>query len=244
MTISRRAFVAMTPVALAACTTDEINSVLGDVLGGTTTGRGGLTAAEAAQGIRAALDQGVGSAIATVGRTNGYFADPTIRIPLPARLASIQTSLRRFGLSALLDDLEVQLNRGAEAAAPQARSIFVSAIRQLTIPDAIGLVNGGPTAATDYFKRTTTPSLTNLFTPIMTNALQRAGAIQTFDQMVDQLAGIPLAPQLGADAKQDLIRHGVTRGLDGLFVYIAEEEAEIRRNPAKRTSEILRRVFG
>ncbi|GGY43215.1 DUF4197 domain-containing protein [Parvularcula lutaonensis] len=243
MTISRRALLALTPVALAACTTDELNSVLGDVLGG-TTGRGGLTPAEAAEGIRAALDQGVSAAIARVGRTNGYLGDPTIRIPLPARLASIQTTLRRFGLSALLDDLEVQINRGAEVAAPQARSIFVAAIRQLTIPDAIAIVNGGPTAATDYFKRTTTPKLTNLFTPIMTDALQRAGAIQTFDQMVTRLEGIPLAPQLGADAKQDLIRHGVTRGLEGLFVYIAEEEAQIRQNPAKRTSEILRRVFG
>lgn len=243
LTSTRRRFLALAPaLGLTACTTDEINSVLGDVLG--SSSGGGLTPAEAAEGIRAALNQGVGSAIATVGQRGGYFNDPTIRIPLPQRLATIQSQLRQFGMSGLLDELEVQLNRGAEEAAPQARSIFVDSIRSLTIRDAIGLVNGGPTAATDYFERTTTPQLTSLFTPVMENALQRTGAIRTFDNLVGRLAVIPLAPQLGDDAKQDLISHGVTRGLDGLFTYIGEEEAAIRANPAKRTSEILRKVFG
>ncbi|MEM9232917.1 MAG: DUF4197 domain-containing protein [Pseudomonadota bacterium] len=245
--LSRRRLLALLPVgALAACTTADQEAILGAVLSGTgpTGGAGGLTSAEAAQGIRAALDQGIMAAISQVGRTNGYFQDGRIRIPLPGQLANIQSQLRPLGLSGLLDDLELQLNRGAEQAAPQARSIFSNAIRSLTISDAIGIVNGGPTSATDYFERRTTPALTQLFRPTLESALQRAGAIQTFDQLVGRMRNIPLAPQLGADAKSDLITHGVERGLGGLFYYIGQEEAAIRANPAKRGSEILRRVFG
>ncbi|MEM1410027.1 MAG: DUF4197 domain-containing protein [Pseudomonadota bacterium] len=245
--LSRRTLLALVPAAgLAACTTEELNSVLGAVsqMQGGGSGTAGLSAADAAFGIKTALEQGVGTAVSLLGRNNGYFGDPEVRIPLPSRLEEVRTTLGRFGLSGALDDLRLQLNRGAETAAPQARSIFVSAIRGLSIQDALGIVRGGPTSATDYFERTTTSSLTNLFSPIMRNSLQRAGAIQTFDNMVARLNAVPLAPQLGADAKTDLINHGVGKGLDGLFNYIGQEEAAIRSNPAKRTSEILQRVFG
>ncbi|WP_370338538.1 DUF4197 domain-containing protein [Parvularcula marina] len=244
---TRRYLLGLLPAGLlAACTTAEQEAILGAVLSGTGTtgGTSGVTSAEAAQGIRAALEQGILSAIAQVGRNDGYFRDGRIHIPLPSRLASIQSQLRPLGLSGLLDDLELQINRGAEVAAPQAKSIFLDAIRSLSISDAIGIVNGGPTSATDYFERRTTPALTSLFTPVMESALQRAGAIQTFDNLVASLRNVPLAPQLGADAKNDLIEHGVGKGLDGLFYYIGQEEAAIRSNPAKRTSEILKRVFG
>lgn len=244
---TRRHLLALLPAGLvAACSTADQEAILGAVLGATGTGTssGGVTSAEAAQGIRAALEQGILSAITQVGRTDGYFRDGRIHIPLPRQLASIQSQLRPLGLSGMLDDLELQINRGAETAAPQAKSIFLDAIRSLTISDALGIVNGGPTSATDYFERRTTPSLTSLFTPIMQSALQRAGAIQTFDQLVGRLRNIPLAPQLGSDAKTSLVQHGVEKGLDGLFYYIGQEEAAIRQNPAKRGSEILRRVFG
>lgn len=243
-TISRRALLALFPAGLlAACTSDDVNAVLGGVLGPQGPA-GGLTAAEAAAGIRAALDQGIGTAIAQVGRQDGYFGDSLIRIPLPQELATIQSRLAPFGLSGLLDELELQLNRGAERAAPEARSIFVRAVRSMTISDALGIVRGPDTAATDYFRRRTTGELTSLFTPVMENALEQTGAIQTFDRLVGRLRLVPFAPRYGADAKQGLVSHGVSRGLDGLFVYIAREEQAIRQDPARRTSEILRRVFG
>ncbi len=243
---TRRHLLAMAPAALLmGCSTTDQQAVLDAVLGGAGgTGVGGLSAAEAAEGIRAALDQGIANAITQVGRQGGYFNDARIRIPLPNDLAAIQSRLAAFGLSGLLDDLERQLNRGAEAAAPEARRIFVDAIRSMTIRDALGIVNGGPTSATDYFEQRTTPALSTLFRPILTDALNRAGAIQTFDRLVARLNSVPLAPQLGQDAKNQLIDHGVAKGLDGLFYYIGVEEAAIRANPAKRTSEILRRVFG
>ncbi|MEM6913263.1 MAG: DUF4197 domain-containing protein [Pseudomonadota bacterium] len=249
-TINRRMVLAALPASVVAgCTTAEQEAIFGAVLGsmGTTstgTSAGGLTSAEAAQGIRAALDQGVAAAVSQVGRRDGYFADRQIKIPLPPRLAAAQSQLSAFGLSGMLDQMQLEINRGAEQAAPEARSIFVSAIRSMTINDAFGIVNGGPTSATTYFQNRTTSSLTRLFRPSIETALTRTGAIQTYDNILASLAGIPLAPQMGANARNDLIDHGVGKGLDGLFYYVAREEEAIRTNPAKRTSEILRRVFG
>ncbi|WP_306252842.1 DUF4197 domain-containing protein [Parvularcula sp. IMCC14364] len=232
-------------LGVTACTTADQEALLG-ILAETTGGTSGvgLTQAEAAAGIRAALNNGIGSAISTVGRNGGYLNDGIIRIPLPGFLGETQTTLARFGLSGALDNLQVQLNRGAEAAAPVARDIFVQAVSSLSIQDAIGIVRGPSNAATQYLQRTTTPRLTSLFRPIMVNALQQAGAIQTYDNLVASMRNIPLAPQYGADAKDQLIDHGVSKGLDGVFYYIGQEEAAIRRDPVKRTSEILRRVFG
>lgn len=225
----------------ACATLDYLPDITG-LPGGVATG--GLSQADAAAGIRAALTNGVTSAVQTVGVRNGFLGDPQIRIPLPSFLQDMQSTLSRVGLSGPLDRLETQLNRGAETAAPRARSIFVDAISAMTINDAIGVVRGGENAATNFLKQKTFSPLTDLFTPIMSGALQETGAIQTLDGLSDSLRSIPLAPQLGADAKTDLVRHGVQYGLDGMFHYIAREEAAIRANPAKRSSEILRRVFG
>ncbi len=228
---------------LSACSSADQEAILGVVLG-QTGGGVGLSQADAAAGIRAALNNGIGSAIATVGRNGGFLDDTFIRIPLPGFLQDTQKTLARLGLSGALDNLQVQLNRGAEAAAPVARDIFLDAVSSLTIQDALGIVRGPSNAATQYLQRTTTARLTTLFRPIMVNALDRAGAIQTFDRLVANMSNIPLAPQFGANAKDDLIDHGVSKGLDGVFYYIGKEEQAIRSNPLKRTSEILRRVFG
>lgn len=238
--LSRRAMVAGLggALALSGCVTDDPAG-----LGGILTG-GGLTEADAAAGICAALNNGVSAAISTIGVRDGFLLNNLIRIPLPNSLKNMQSSLAKFGLSGPLDTLETQLNRGAEAAVPVARDIFVNAISSMSISDAIGIVRGGDNAATDYLKGRTMPSLTSLFTPIMTTALEQAGAIKTLDSLTARLKAIPLAPQIGTDAKSDLIRHGVEFGLDGMFTYIGKEEAAIRANPAKRTSEILRKVFG
>jgi len=239
--ISRRTMLAGTGGALmlAGCVTDAPGG-----LGGVLSGGGALSQADAAAGIRAALNNGVSSAISTIGVADGFLLNNLIHIPLPKTLENMQSSLSKIGLSGPLDTLETQLNRGAEAAVPVARNIFVNAISSMSISDAIGIVRGGDNAATEYLKGRTFGSLTNLFTPIMTTALEQAGAIKTLDSLSARLKAIPLAPKLGADAKDDLIRHGVEFGLDGMFVYIAKEEAAIRANPAKRTSEILRKVFG
>ncbi len=224
--------------ALSACETLD-PSILDGVLG-----TGLLSQAEAASGIRAALNNGIGHAVSTVGRNGGFWDNNRIRIPLPQRLQDIQEIARPLGLGGVLDELHTQLNRGAEKAAPVAKDIFIDAVSSLSIQDAISIVRGPDTAATQYLQDTTSQRLTDLFSPIMEKALGQTGALTLIDQASSRLNSVPFAPKLGADAKSELVRHGVDYGLKGVFTYIAEEEKAIRENPAKRTSAILRRVFG
>ena len=240
MSIDRRLVLLGLPSAgwLTACETLD-PAIMEGILGG-----GPLTQAEATEGIKVALVKGVGHALSIVGVLDGFWRNDLIKIPLPKVLQDVQSVLRPIGADKLLVDLHQQLNRGAEKAAPVAKDIFVDAITSLTITDAINIVKGPDNAATTYLQDRTSTRLAQLFSPIMENALQGTGALKLLGDVTGQLNSIPLAPRLGADAKQDLVKHGVDYGLSGVFTYIAQEEKAIRENPAKRTSEILRRVFG
>ncbi len=224
---------------LAACETFD-PSIL-DGLGGLG---GALTAGEVALGLKAALDNGVGNALSNVGILNGFLGNSLVRIPLPKVLQDVQSFLSPIGADGLLVDLQTQLNRGAEKAAPVAKDIFLGAVRGLTITDAFNILRGPDTAATEYLKTNTTGQLTQLFSPIMEDALNQTGALRLVDDVSAQLGAVPFGPNLGASARTDLIDHGVDYGLRGVFHFIGEEEKAIRANPAKRTSAILKRVFG
>ena len=238
-TINRRLTLAgLLGLPLAACETLD-PAILEGIMGS-----GALSQADAAMGIRAALSNGILSALGIVGRDGGFLNDGQIHIPLPKVLADVQSVMSTIGAGSILSQLETQLNRGAEKAAPVAKDIFFDAISGLSISDAIGIVRGSENAATTYLQDRTTPRLTALFSPIMENALGQTGALQLLDQATNSLRNIPFAPSLGTNARTDLITHGVNYGLTGVFHYVAKEEAAIRRDPAKRTSEILRRVFG
>jgi len=213
------------------------------VLGG-LGGLGPLSQAEASSGIKAALNNGIGHAIDTIGIFDGFWRNNRIQVPLPGVLNDVRSALRVVGADGIMNELHQQLNRGAEKAMPVAKNIFVDAVSALTIQDAINIVRGPDDAATSYLRGRTTNRLTGLFSPIMQDALGQTGALRLVDDVGSQLRNVPFAPQLGRDAKTDLIRHGVDFGLKGLFTYIGDEERAIRENPAKRTSQILRRVFG
>lgn len=232
----RTLMISLGALPLAACETLDpalIESVLGS---------GTLTQGEAAMGIREALNNGVGNALSNLGQVDGFLGNAIVRIPLPSVLQDLQSVLAPIGADRLLVELQQQLNRGAEKAAPVARDIFVDAVRSLTIQDAINIVRGPDTAATDYLRDRTTQSLANLFSPIMENALADTGALRLVDDIDRQ---VPVAMLTGGtDLKGELIEHGVDYGLRGVFHFIAEEEKAIRENPAARTSAILRRVFG
>lgn len=239
VTFNRRLTLAgLMALPLSACETMD-PAILEGILGS-----GALNQADAAQGIRAALTNGVLSALGIVGRDGGFLNDGQIHIPLPKTLRDVQSVLSKVGAGGVLNQLETQLNRGAEKAAPVAKDIFFDAVNGLTIGDAINIVRGPQNAATTYLEERTTPRLTSLFTPIMETALSGTGALRLLDQASNSLRNLPFAPSLGADARTDLIGHGVGYGLKGVFHYVAKEEAAIRSDPAKRTSEILRRVFG
>lgn len=243
-TISRRSFLTAfgAAVPLAAC--ESVDPGVLNSLGGILQTAGPLSESEAAQGIRAALSNGVRSALSTVGHKGGYLDNPKIRIPLPQSLQKAQGVLATVGASGLLDQLQTRLNEGAELAAPKALDIFLGAVSQLTIPDAIQIVKGSNHAATEYLQRTTTPQLTEMFTPIMRSELNQTGAFSALDNLTNRLDKIPFAGNLVQTSQNDLVAYGVGKALDGVFYYIGQEEAAIRANPAKRTSEILRRVFG
>ncbi len=209
-------------------------------LTGAAPGGGILSSREIADGLREALRVGTERVVGQVGARDGYNADPTIHIPLPGVLKDVQSALRRFGMAGLANDLELRLNRAAEAAAPAAKELFWQAIGGMTLEDVEGIYNGPDDAATRYFQRKMTPPLAERMAPVVNRSLAEVGAIRSYDEMMAQYAVMPFVP----DVKANLTEYVVEKAMDGLFHYVAREEAAIRNNPAKRTTELLRRVFG
>lgn len=232
---------ALVLMALAFAGAAQAQSV-GDLLKGVgrASAASSLTQRDAVAGLKEALQASASAATARLGRSDGFFGDPRVRIPLPGTLGRTQRSLKAVGLSAPLDDLELRVNRGAEAAMPQARSIFVSAIRSMTIEDAVGIVRGGDDAGAQFLRAKAGAQISALLRPHMETALQRSGAFAALDT-ASARAGLSGAAQT---FRTDLIEFAVGKALDGAFGYIAEEERAIRRDPARRTTALLRRVFG
>jgi len=217
----------------------DYGAILGDIMR-TPAGQGTLTQAEIDAGLREALTVGTNAVASQLGKTNGYFGDPRVRIPLPKTYRDIQSNLARVGASGPLDDLELRMNRAAEAAVPQARTLILGAVKSITINDALQILNGGDTAATDYLRSRTETQLRQSFTPYVKQTLSQSGAFTSMEQVAGQYGFGGVTGSL----QNDLTQHAVGLGLDGIFLYVAEEEKKIRDNPLARTSEILRRVFG
>jgi len=202
-----------------------------------------LSQSEIGSGLKDALKVASQRVIGRVGKTDGYNGDPAIRIPLPEQLQKIQGPLKSVGAGGMLDDLQLKMNRAAEQAAPKALNIFTDAASKMSITDARGILNGPPDAATQYFKRTTSGQLTASFHPIVDNSLSQVGAVKAFNGVKSQAASLPFGA--GQEASSfNLTDFTVAKALDGLFHYLATEEAAIRNNPAARTTDLLKKVFG
>jgi len=223
-------------------TSGNFGRVLGEVLGSATApdSQGTLSIAEIDAGLREALTVGTNLVANQLGQTNGYYGDPKIRIPLPQTYRTLQTNLAKVGASKPLDDLELRMNRAAESAVPEAQVLVLGAIRNMTITDALNILNGGDTAATDYLRSKTEPQLRAAFTPYAREALSKSGAFTAMENVASQYGAGGITSSLQAD----LTAHAVDYGLDGIFLYVAEEERKIRENPLARTTDLLRRVFG
>jgi len=204
------------------------------------TGAGGLTTEETSAGLQDALRVATERVVHQLGRTDGFNADPRIHIPLPETLATVKSTLGRLGMSSTLDDLELRLNRAAEAATSKAKPLFWTAIREMTLKDVKGIYDGPDDAATRYFQQKMSPQLAREMQPIVEKALAEVGAVNTYERVMGRYRSLPFVP----DAKANLTEYVVDRGMDGIFYYLAREEAAIRRDPAKRTTELLQRVFG
>jgi len=212
-----------------------------DLLKGPGAGsQGTLTNEEIGLGLKDALRVGSESVVSQLGRQDGFNADPAVHIPLPPQLATVQTWLGRIGMGAMLNDLELRLNRAAEAATPRAKDLFFQAIADMTFDDVMTIYKGPDDAATRYFQNKMATPLTDEMSPIVSDTLAEVGAIRSYDDIMKEYRAIPFAP----DVKADLTAYVVRKGIDGIFHYMAAEEAAIRRNPAKRTTELLRKVFG
>jgi len=248
-TFSRRGIlVALSGLAPAAAFAqgsllDQGKSLLNQIPGQQPQGKtSSLSEGEIGSGLKEALKIATQRVVGRVGKTDGYNADPAIRIPLPGPLQAIQGPLKGMGAGGMLDDLQLKMNRGAEQAAPKALTIFGDALSKMSIDDARGILAGPSDAATQYFKRTTTPQLTSAFRPVVDGALSGTGAVGVFKAVQDKASSIPFA---GSEIQGfDLTDFTVGKALDGLFHYLAGEEASIRSNPAARTTDLLKKVFG
>lgn len=190
-------------------------------------------------GLKEALTVGSEHVVQQLGQTDGFYSDPQIRIPLPEKLATVKSALDKVGMGSFADDLELKLNRAAEAATPRARELFLNAISQMTFEDARGILNGPEDAATQYFKKTMSPDLAKAMRPVVDDSLSEVGAVQSYDRMMGKYADLPFVP----DVKANLTDHVVNKGMDGIFHYMAVEEAAIRKDPVKRTTDLLKKVF-
>ncbi|MDH5761648.1 MAG: DUF4197 domain-containing protein [Nitrospinota bacterium] len=191
-------------------------------------------------GLKEALSIGTGNAVVDVSRVGGYFKNQAIKILLPQEIQQTGDLLRKFGFGKVVDDFEHSMNTAAEQAAPKAKAIFIDAITQMTFDDARRILNGPDTAATDYLRAKTSIAIAGLFRPIITDSMNKVGVTRLYKQMVEPLKRLPIASPVPVD----LDAYVTEKGLDGLFVMVAEEEKKIRRDPAARVTELLKDVFG
>jgi hypothetical protein len=192
-----------------------------------------------ASGLREALEVATSNAVALTSVEDGFLGDPRIRIGLPEQLEGMAKTLRTVGFAAQVDELEVSMNRAAERAAGEAGDVFISAIQQMSFEDARGILQGDETAATAYFRSTTEDDLRMRFEPIVSERMQQVGFMSLYEQLVARYRAVPLAPALSFRPEG----YVTDQALDGLFTVLADEERQIRTEPAARVTELLRRVF-
>jgi hypothetical protein len=200
-----------------------------------------VTQTEAAQAIREALDQGTGRGIGVLNKPDGFFGNETYKLFLPPDAQRVENTLRQLGFSSLVDKAILQINRAAEDAVGFARPIFLDAIREITIADAINIIRGPQDAATQYFRQKTTDKLVTAFLPVIKSSLEKFSATKYYTDVINTYNNFPTTSN---KINPDLPSYVVNKAVGALFDQIAQEEAAIRANPVARTTDILKKVFG
>lgn len=201
---------------------------------------GDLSNSEASQGLKAALERGAQSAVAQLGKPDGFLGNAKVRIPLPSFLADAAKFLRAMGRGKQVDELELAMNRAAEAAVPLARDLLVNAVKSMTVADARNILAGGETSVTQFFADKTRAPLSVRFLPVVTKATEKVGLADKYNRVAGKAMGVGLVKKEDATIEQYVTR----KSLDGLYLMIGEEEKNIRRDPIGTGSAILRKVFG
>ncbi|MEJ2725888.1 MAG: DUF4197 domain-containing protein [Deltaproteobacteria bacterium] len=229
-------------IALAVMPASPGHAQWGDMLKSfkNALGVGGLTQEEIIAGLKEALRVGTGNAVEKVSKVGGYYNNPNIRIPLPGPVQKVEKVLRLAGLGSQVDAFDKSMNRAAERAAPEAKSLFWNAIKTMTFSDARKILNGRENEATLYFKDKTWDRLEALAKPVVHDAMGEVGVTRTYQNLEARARTVPLAGNLSFDLDQYVTQ----KTLDGLFFMLAQEERKIREDPAARTTELLKKVFG
>jgi hypothetical protein len=206
-------------------------------------GRGqksGLDERTVRAGLKDALRVGTERAVDQTSKTNGFLADTLIHIALPEEFDTVTTALRTLGMGNQVDSLETAMNRAAERASGEAKAVFWEAVTRMTLYDVYGILNGGETAATDYFRAKTSDSLRNRIHPIVIEKMEEVGLYKLYNQIITTYNALPLVSEPAINLED----YVTEKTLDGLFIVLAQEEQQIRRDPAARTTKLLQEVFG
>jgi len=199
-----------------------------------------ITGKDASGGLKEALTQGAGKAVEMLGKQDGFLGNPKVKIPLPESVQKVEGVLRSFGMGKQADELVSAMNRAAEAAVPQAKTLLVNSIKQMSVEDAKGILSGGEDSATQYFRRTTSGPLGEKFKPVVQKAMAKVKLAEKYDQFAGKAAKYGLVRE--QDAHLD--NYVTQKTLDGLYLMIAEEEKAIRQDPAGAAGKLAKKVFG
>jgi len=200
-----------------------------------------VTEAEAGQGIKEALTQGATTAVLNLNKKDGFFGSDVYKLLLPPDAKKVETTFRRVGMGSQVDKAILAINRGAEDAVGSAKPIFIDAIKEMTVSDALGIVRGNKYAATQYFKQKTSEKLVAAFTPSVKASLDKTYATKYYSDVVTTYNALPTTFE---KVNPNLTAYVVGKTVEALFDQVAQQEAEIRANPLARTTEILKKVFG
>ncbi|WP_234733977.1 DUF4197 domain-containing protein [Tellurirhabdus bombi] len=201
---------------------------------------GALSNDDIASGLKEALRIGISKGSDQASEKDGYFKNAAIKLLMPPEAQKVEAALRKVGLGKQVDQFILSLNRSAEDAAKKAKPIFLNALTSITIQDAVGILRGQDDAATQYLKRTTTSQLMQAFTPVIDSTLKKNNTTRYYSDLVNTYNKLPLVTK---KANPDLTNYAATKAVDGLFTLIANEEKNIRENPAARVNDLLRKVF-
>ena len=199
-----------------------------------------LSNEEIISGLKEALNVGSNNASSAGSKTDGYFKHPVIKIPFPPEAQQMESKLRSIGMGKQVDEFVMTLNRAAEEAAKGAAPVFVDAVKKMTISDGLTILKGSDTAATSYLKKTTSPQLHDSFKPVIRTATQKVDVTKYWTPLVTAYNKIPFVTRMNPDLDEYITQ----RALSGLFFLVSQEETKIRKDPAARVTDILKKVFG
>ncbi|MFT4024952.1 MAG: DUF4197 domain-containing protein [Flavihumibacter sp.] len=211
----------------------------GDILGGKSGQGSSLSTDEIISGLKEALTLGAQKSADKLSAADGFFKDAAVKVLMPEEAKKVESKLRAIGMGKLVDDAILSMNRAAEEASKSAAPIFVNAVKSMSVQDALGILRGADTAATGYLRKSTSSALTASFRPVIEQALQKTGATKYWKEVFETYNKFSLKP-----VNADLTGFVTDKAMDGIFYYVADEEKKIRKDPAARATEILKKVFG